>query len=241
MTGAYIESRPQYAGPPLTDFSSLPAAFSSLGDLGSAGSPEQPLFATAIRALTAAGNVDFRRPNAELCVVFIAPADDHSLASVDTLAAQLAVLPAVVHPVVAGIYSPGAPRMTAFLNAFPNRSTAVDIHLQDLSDGLILLGGWIGSHLASPCIDATLVDLDPGAPGLQPSCSVSDVQRPAGTEQALPACDATGSIRPCWRIAVDAQSCPPDPQLALEVLRADFPPDDTSVVAQCEALVPPND
>ncbi len=238
VTGSYIESVPHLVGPPDQNFTDLAAAFRSLGDLGAAGSPDQPLLATAVRALVDSRNGHFRRPDADLVVVVIAPADDHSLASIDTLAAQVALLARPPRVVVAGVITPGAPRMTAFLDSFPNRSSVVDIRHEDLTDSLLLFRPSLGTEkISSPCMQGALVDADPTAPGLQPICAVSDVQHldhPEQTEQRLSACDVTGSARPCWRITVQPEICPIGSQLALEVLRADFAPDDDHVIAQCE-------
>jgi hypothetical protein len=127
-------------------------------------------------------------------------------------------------------------RLKAFLEKFPNRNTFSTICQQDFSGALTLFSGF-GTVTGSPCFDGEILDADPSTPGLQPDCTVSDVQhlgRADQTEQVLPVCDASSSIRPCWHIEEDLQQCSVGSHQLLRVERDTFPPPDTHVVSYCE-------
>jgi hypothetical protein len=52
-----------------------------------------------------------------------------------------------------------------------------------------------------PCLEAPVLDTG-GEPGLQPRCLVSDVA-PGAAPVLLPACAASTSRTPCWRLSPD--------------------------------------
>jgi len=90
--------------------------------------------------------------------------------------------------------------------------------------------------LGNPCIEGKLADpID---------CSVSDVTnylKPNQMETVLPQCNATASVKPCWRIIADPVKCPddmdpntpPTGNYILDVQRSEAPPPDTHMIAYC--------
>jgi hypothetical protein len=71
----------------------------------------------------------------------------------------------------------------------------------DFRPAMEQIGEKLARKIAHPCLDAPLVDTS-SEPGVQPQCLVSDVT-PGAPPVALPACDATASRIPCWRLAAD--------------------------------------
>ncbi len=127
-------------------------------------------------------------------------------------------------------------RLKYFLDQFPNRSTFTSICQSNLSDGLRQIAELVRSVLPDPCIRGTLMDIDPNTPGPQYECSVSDVQNPYGAspvETIIPACTASSSVKPCWRIAEDAEECTEAPHHILKIERTVVPPDNTHIMASC--------
>ena len=128
-------------------------------------------------------------------------------------------------------------RIMFLLDQFPGRSTFTTICQQDLTDGLVLIAELLKSVIGNPCIEGNLADADPNTPGDQYDCSVSDITnqgKPNQTESVLAQCDATSSVKPCWKIGVDATKCASSPgNFVLEVDRAIAPAPDTHVIAYC--------
>jgi len=119
-------------------------------------------------------------------------------------------------------------RIKFFLDQFPNRSTFTTICQPDLSQGLQQIAQLLKTALGNPCIEGKLADpID---------CSVSDVTnylKPNQAEKVLPQCDASASVKPCWRIVKDATKCPTGDNFILEVVRSEAPPPDTHMIAYC--------
>jgi hypothetical protein len=133
-----------------------------------------------------------------------------------------------------------AVRLKFFLDQFPNRSTFVPICQADLSGGLIQIGELLKAVIGDPCIEGALADADPNTPGVQPDCSVSQVQNintDTQTEKLLPNCGTqtiTTDTPPCWHLIPDATNCKDTPtQLSLKVENQDKLSNDTHVVANC--------
>jgi hypothetical protein len=127
-------------------------------------------------------------------------------------------------------------RIKFLLDQFPNRSTFTTICQQNLSDGLVLIAQLLKSVIGDPCIEGKLADVDPNTPGPQYDCSVSDVTnqgKPTQTETIIPACDASASMKPCWRINTDAMKCPQSQNFELKIERAMSPPPETHVIVNC--------
>jgi len=85
------------------------------------------------------------------------------------------------------------------------------------SPGAVLIVG-------DPCIEGTLADVDPKAPGPQYDCQVSAVTgrgTPAESQTVLPRCipeDPSAGNQPCWHLVTDPVSCPNSdhPSLTIE-------------------------
>ena len=134
----------------------------------------------------------------------------------------------------AGEAAPGV-RLQAFLDSFPQRSTATTICNNDLSDALVVIADLLAKVIGNPCIEGNLVLTDG-----QPECTVADVRNlnQDGQEESIIAkCDASMSNLPCYHFVADAAQCPDtETQLTLVIERgqADVPPN-TTVVARCVA------
>jgi hypothetical protein len=127
-------------------------------------------------------------------------------------------------------------RLKHFLDQFPDRSTFTTICQRNLADALEKIAGLLRTIVGDPCIQGIPADVDLETPGPQYECAVSDVQKPGtvdAVETVIPACNASQSNKPCWHIAVDADRCPADDQLALKIERSVDPPPDTHIIANC--------
>ncbi|MCE9577337.1 MAG: hypothetical protein K8W52_29580 [Deltaproteobacteria bacterium] len=112
--------------------------------------------------------------------------------------------PALV-PACSGAIGTAAPavRLRALADrvAYP---AASDVCGSDLSVALAPIAYLNKTTLEATCIGAPIVDTDAVAPGVQPECAVTEfVHRdtPEETATLLPACDATESVVPCWKVA----------------------------------------
>ncbi|CAN5767798.1 hypothetical protein BH11MYX3_BH11MYX3_06830 [soil metagenome] len=132
-------------------------------------------------------------------------------------------------------------RMMDFLGQFANRNTRTTICNEDLSGGMTQIGELLKRAVADPCFERQLADADPTVDGVQYDCTVVDTQyRPNQPDEELrvvPACDATKSRIPCWRIEEDVVHCgytKIDPHLKLVVERGgDIPAPDIHIRASC--------
>ena len=122
-------------------------------------------------------------------------------------------------------------RIKFFLDQFPNRSTFTTICQPNLSEGLQQIAQLLKTALGNPCIEGDLKEPF--------DCSVSDVTnylKPTQMETVLPQCDASSSVKPCWKIDTDPVKCPspdyPDNYI-LVVDRSVAPPPDTHMIAYC--------
>jgi hypothetical protein len=127
-------------------------------------------------------------------------------------------------------------RLKFFLDQFPNRSMLTSICQADLSGGLQRIGQLLDTvTLDYPCIEGVLADVEPGTPGMQAECSVT--QHSPGLEaEVLPACDGDTN-RPCWRIETNARICTrTEHHFAVKIERNDDLerlPSATDVIASC--------
>lgn len=103
-----------------------------------------------------------------------------------------------------------AVRLSAFVDAFPGRSTLTSICSPDLSAPLATIGASAKQLLGDPCLDTTrLVDRSPD-PGVQPACEVVDIRDSAPDDPvALPSCADTASD--CYEMVDDPIACPATP------------------------------
>ncbi len=144
-------------------------------------------------------------------------------------------LPALAHSCTyqgAGVAQVADPptRLKFFLDQFPNRSTFTTICQQDLSGGLQQIAQLLKTVLGDPCITGKLK-------GPPYECSVSDVTNQGKsnqTEMIVPACNATNTNTPCWRIETDAANCTGSDHFVLKVDRGNTTPaPDTHEIAYC--------
>ncbi len=132
-------------------------------------------------------------------------------------------------------------RTSSFLDQFP-QTTQQTICGADLSAAMVEIAAQLKRSFGDPCWEGEIADLDPGTPGLQPDCSISDVQvLPDGTSKELdllPSC-SSGEI-PCWRLEVDAAQCfYTETKMKLVIDRGGvLPPSDIHVKASCVTTDP---
>jgi len=135
-------------------------------------------------------------------------------------------------------------RLQDFLDPFGDHGLFRTICQSDYSQALTDIGTLLFNAI-SPCLEGpvNMTDADPSNPGLQPDCTVSDVQNPDSgheTESAIPTCAMTnattpapGGARPCYWIAPDPAACSTQTTLELHVERSSPPSIGTSVRVAC--------
>jgi hypothetical protein len=182
---------------------SLTDALAPLLDVGSTGTEAIAPLASAKAALDS--HPGFVREYAMLGIVTIASGDDASSGEPPAYAASLKNRkydPAMV--AVTAAYPMPSPRLGAFHDGFPNRSSVVDIDMPD----------WIGVAAIFPQLRRTTLgaacvrmpaDVAPEIEGLQADCVVEAVYRDDTTE-LLPACTEGGTER-CFEIVPDPTLC----------------------------------
>lgn len=140
-------------------------------------------------------------------------------------------------------------RLASFVSDFGDRGRFYTVCQSDYSAALADIGKTLFNAI-SPCLEGAIdpTDADPGNPGPQLQCTVSDVQvddRTGATSTVIPACKmqdattpaATGA-RPCWWIRQDPVACPaPDTGFELVLVRSQPPAPGTNVEVEC-ALLP---
>jgi hypothetical protein len=93
-----------------------------------------------------------------------------------------------------------AVRMTDFVGQFGANGVASSICDDSFAPALTQLGTAIGRAFTSHCLDATVSDHDPVAPGIQATCDVV-LHAPGQTDKTIPVCDKAtpqGGPQPCW-------------------------------------------
>jgi len=93
-----------------------------------------------------------------------------------------------------------AVRMTDFVGQFGANGVVSSICDDSFAPALAQLGTAIGRAFTSNCLDATVPDGDPVAPGIQAQCDVV-LHAPGKTDQTIPSCDMAtpqGGPQPCW-------------------------------------------
>jgi hypothetical protein len=132
-------------------------------------------------------------------------------------------------------------RTASFLDKFQQKVQRT-ICNADLSQAMVDIGALLKRSFGDPCWEGVVADMDPDTAGIQPECSVLDVQvLPDGTRkelEAVPACG--GGDIPCWKLVEDAAQCfYTEQHLKLVVDRGGvIPPDDVHVQASCTTLAP---
>lgn len=130
---------------------------------------------------------------------------------------------------VAGVFDQPAPRLDALVAAFEFRSDVTPLREPSLDLYIPMFGG--GGHWGVPCLEGGL--------GPDPECSISDVMvedEVAVHERLIPRCDGRQSVKPCWHIETNLQSCPAwlgSESKVLEIERHDYAPRGTHVRGNC--------
>lgn len=105
-----------------------------------------------------------------------------------------------------------APRLHAFLEQFPHRSTSTSLCQPNLADALALFSGPFHLPSGGACVDAPLLDVDPARDGVQAECSAA-YWFPDGAQRVIPSCGRGEGVdlvdrAPCWSIQDDTTQCP---------------------------------
>lgn len=134
-------------------------------------------------------------------------------------------------------------RLQSFFEQFNNHYTAT-ICDDDLSGEVQEIADWMKRSLKGRCIQGTLADQDPVAPGVQAECAIAEVRNPGGPDEhhrSLGECDNPGSPEsssnlPCYQLAENEAACAATPQhLEVEIYYPtnDVVPPDTMIHAYC--------
>ncbi len=134
-------------------------------------------------------------------------------------------------------------RLQTFLDQFGNHYNAT-ICDDDLSGEVQKIADWMKRSLKGRCIQGTLADRDPVAPGVQADCAITEVRNPGGPDEkhrSLGECDNAGtpeasSNLPCYLLAENEAACAATPQhLEVEIYYPpnDAVPPDTMIHAYC--------
>jgi len=130
-----------------------------------------------------------------------------------------------------------AVRLTAFLEAFPNRNTTTTICNDDLSDALTVIAELLAKVIGNPCMEGDLALTDG-----EPECTVSDVRNlnQDGQEDTVIAkCNDALDNLPCYHFVRDTEQCSIESsptQLTLVIERgAGEVASNTTTVARCVA------
>jgi hypothetical protein len=135
-------------------------------------------------------------------------------------------------------------RTADFLTQFP-QTVQKTICGADLSAAMVEIAAKLKRSFGDACWEGEVADLDPVTPGLQPDCSVTDVQvLPDGSTKEIdqiPNC-SFGQI-PCWKLVEDARQCfYTSTHTKLVIDRGGvIPPSDVHVKASCVTTDPGGD
>jgi len=163
---------------------------------------------------------------------------------------ELAVEP-TCHATINGNLAIGRPslRLNELVTSFGDRGLFRTVCQSDYSGALADIGALLFAAV-SPCLEGSLDtrDIDSGNPGLQPDCTVSDVEAPdtdAQVETAIPRCRMAAEDKPqlnggraCWWVAPNPDACVTETQLELRVERAAPASPNTTVRVSCAIAAP---
>jgi hypothetical protein len=119
----------------------------------------------------------------------------------------------------------------------------------DYSAALAAIGALLFAAV-SPCLEGTLDtrDIDAVNPGLQPDCTVSDIEAPDTAQQvetAIPRCHMISAEMPdpgadpaCWWVAENAAACATETKLELRIERKTQAAPNTTVRVSCATTAP---
>jgi hypothetical protein len=161
---------------------------------------------------------------------------------------SLALLPSCSTTIngASAIGRPGL-RIADFVSRFTLRGQFYSVCQSDYSQALVDIGQRLFAAMG-PCIEGDIdaTDSDASNPGVQPRCTVTDIEnygQASQTEAQLPACQMTApgqpadGARPCWWVQNDATTCPSatttPTHLLLHVERSAPPPIDTFTKISC--------
>jgi hypothetical protein len=211
----YCGTDPNFTGP-------ASDTFGCLGGYGAGGCGTfQPLEA-ARRALAdaaqggLAGRSPFFTPGDALVVIVVAGQDDASTSGgatrpvadyVSELAALApnAFIPVVIGPPGCPDGGPIAPVQVPRLAEFASLGGLTSVCDASFNGALTPIFGGLSVDTGRTCLKGVR-DMDPAAPGLQPSCvTQDDVTEADGTffSASLPLCDASASVEPCLSLVQD--------------------------------------
>lgn len=163
---------------------------------------------------------------------------------------QLAVQPSCM-ATINGNLALGRPslRLNEMLAGFGDRGLFRTVCQSDYSAALADIGALLFAAV-SPCLEGTLDtrDIDTANPGLQPDCTVSDIEAPDTAQQVeteIPRCHMMtadqpdiGSDAACWWVAQNAPACATETKLELRVERKTQAAPNTTVRVSCATTAP---
>lgn len=140
-------------------------------------------------------------------------------------------------------------RLNEMLSSFGDRGLFRTVCQSDYSAALADIGALLFAAV-SPCLEGTLDtrDIDAVNPGLQPDCTVSDIEAPDTAQQvetAIPRCHMMtadqpdiGSDAACWWVAQNAPACATETKLELRLERKTQAAPNTTVRVSCATTAP---
>jgi hypothetical protein len=163
---------------------------------------------------------------------------------------ELAIQPSC-HATINGNLAIGRPslRLNEMVASFGDRGLFRTVCQSDYSSALADIGALLFAAV-SPCLEGSLDtrDIDASNPGLQPDCTVSDIEAPgtdAEVETAIPRCRMTDEGQPqlngeraCWWVEPKPEACATETHLELRVERAAPAPPNTTVRVSCAIAAP---
>jgi hypothetical protein len=202
MSGAFIADALEFDGSrPVNYQGTLDSAMAALLDAGDSAAGTNAPLESMMSAVTAP--TGFFRTNAYLAVIAISASDDAS-AGADYISALKSVHSDPSDVIVSGIYPASSPRLDAFFNGFPNRSTMVSIDAIDWTNAYSQISQLTKTTLGLRCM-VRPADVDPSTPGNQHDCRIA-WRLDDGIEHVMPECMTNGP-RPCWSFVDDPNNC----------------------------------
>jgi len=98
-------------------------------------------------------------------------------------------------------------RIGEWVKAFGRNGVAQSICDREFAPAMQRIAEEIGRVLGPKCVTGVFTDKDPGTPGMQYDCAVSDHLVESGKPPAdsiVPACADNGNTKPCWHFDTDA-------------------------------------
>jgi len=185
----------------------LADAFGGLANVGASGAASTQPLAAMQRALSVSVNPGFVRPDAALAVVILTAGDDHGTAGTADIARALKALKTDPSNVMViggfgacdqnGIVATAAPRLAAFLDQFPNRSSHETLCSDQLPKAFALTNQLLKTTLGLACLENAI------APH---ACSSWMIDAHSDDQALLPEC-TTGDAPHCYSIDTEPQLC----------------------------------